>query len=59
MHKSYACNLETFEKKKSYVYARKKEKSYVYNLLVLPPSKKTCNSNTVSWFNISSLINYR
>ena len=40
MHKSYANNLETFKKKKSYVYARKKEESYVYNFLVLPPSKK-------------------
>ena len=38
MYKSYAYNLETF--KKSYVYARKKEESYVYNLLVLPSSKK-------------------
>ena len=40
MHKSYAYNLETFEKKESYVYAHKKEESYVYNLLVLPRLKE-------------------
>jgi len=40
MHKSYAYNLETFEKKESYVYAHKKEESYMYNLLILTPSKK-------------------
>jgi len=27
--------------------------------IILPPSNKTCNSSTVPWFSILSLINYR